>query len=332
MTLAGCFTAGRLFAIAAAALAGVGATHAADAARLRPYVEIVGPVVHLSDLFSGLEAGQDVQLGEAPAPGSQLVIRSAQLNAIADQFGVSWDGSREGMSTTLLRKGHPVDLAGVMPKLHAALSAAGIDAKSIVTLDRFTIPMVDDNASVIIEPPELDATRRRFRTVMRATSGADQILALDLTGSIEIAVPVVVPVHGIKTGEVLTEDDLTLATVAESKVPPNAIRRIEEAAGQEARMPLVGAMPIAAAMLKRANLVHKGAPIAIHLAESGIDIAAQGVALESGALDERIPVLNPSSHAVLFGWVIGDSEVRVDPATRPTTPTPNMMSYGLVSQ
>ena len=322
----------RVVAIVVAIVALAGVMRAAEAARVRPYVEIAGPVVRLSDLFSGLDGGQDVQLGEAPAPGGQMVIRAAQLSAIADQFGVSWDGSRDGVSTTLVRKGHRVDPLVIMAKLHAALSTAGVDAKSIVTLDRFTNPIVDDNASVTIEAPEIDAAGRRFRTEMRASSGADQTLALDLTGSIENALPVVVPVHGIKMGEVLTEDDLTVAAIAQSKVPPNAITRIEEAAGQEARMPLASAVPIAAAMLRRADLVHKGTPVAIHLAESGIDIAAQGVALASGALDDRLPVLNPSSHAVLFAWVIGDSEVRVDPATRPTTPSPNMINYGLVSR
>ena len=327
------FPAARSLVVMIATVVALGSvTRWAEAARLRPYVEIVGPVVRLSDLFSGLDAGQDVQLGEAPAPGSRLVIRAAQLSAIADQFGVSWDGSHDGVSTTLVRKGHRVDPTLILAKLHAALSTGGIDAKSIVTLDRFTTPLIDDNASITIETPEIDATGRRFRAEMRATSGADQTLVLDLTGSIEAALPVIVPVHGIKTGEILTEDDLTIAAIAESKVPPNAVTRIEEAAGQEARMPLASAVPIAAAMLRRANLVHKGTPVAIHLAESGIDIAAQGIALESGALDDRLPVLNPSSHAVLFAWVIGDSEVRVDPATRPTTPSPNLMSYGLVSR
>ena len=99
------------------------AANTAAAARLRPYVEIVGPVVHLADLFSGLDQGQDVQLGAAPAPGSQLVIRSAQLSAIADQFGVSWDGPRDGVSTTLLRKGHPIDIATAMGE--AARGARG---------------------------------------------------------------------------------------------------------------------------------------------------------------------------------------------------------------
>ncbi len=323
---------GNAIAFAVAALACAIAASSASAARLRPYVEIVGPVVHLSDLFSGLDPGQDVQLGEAPPPGSQLVIRSAQLGAIADQFGVSWDGLREGVSTTLLRKGHPVDIGTVMSKLHETLSAARIDGKSIVTLDRFASPMVDDGATVTIGPPELDAMRRRFRAVLRATSGGDEVLAMDLTGAIETAIPVVVPVHAIKMGEVITADDLTVASVAESKVPANAVMRIEEASGQEARMPLASAAPIAASMLRRANLVHKGTTVAIHLAESGIDIAAQGTALGSGALDDRVPVLNPSSHAVLFGWVIGDSEVRVDPDTRPTISQANMMNFGSLSQ
>ena len=308
------------------------AASGASAARLRPYVEIVGPVVHLSDLFSGLDSGQDVQLGEAPPPGSQLVIRSAQLGAIADQLGVSWDGSREGVSTTLLRKGHPVDIETVMSKLHEALSGAGIGDRSIVTLDHFASPMVDDGARITIGPPELDAMRQRFRTVLRATCGEDEVLAMDLAGTIETAIPVVVPVHAIKMGEVITADDITIASVAESKVPANAVMRVEEAAGQEARLPLASAIPIAASTLRRADLVHKGTPVAIHLAESGIDIAAQGTALGSGALDDRVPVLNPSSHAVLFGWVIGDSEVRVDPNTRPAAAQPNMVNFGSFPQ
>ena len=322
----------RLFAILTAATIWIATGSTAQAARLRPFVEIIGPLVHLSDLFSGLDAGQDVQLGEAPAPGSQVIIRSAQLSAIADQFGVSWDGSREGVSTIILRKGRQIDLAGVTSKLHAALTSAGVDANSIVTLDRFAVPTVDENAIIAVEAPDVDTTHRHFRAVLKATCGADQILAINLTGTIETAVSVVVAVHGIKAGEIITDNDLTLATFAESKVPANPISRIEEAVGQEARVSLTGAVPIAAAMLRRADLVHKGAPVAIHLAESGIDIAAQGVALGSGALDDRVPVLNPSSHAVLFGWVIGDSEVRVDPATRPTTPQPNLFSYGVVSR
>lgn len=320
------------FPFVAAALACGLAANTAAAARLRPYVEIVGPVVHLSDLFSGLDHGQDVQLGQAPAPGSQLVIRSAQLDAIADQFGVSWDGPRDGVSTTLLRKGHPIDLGTVTSKLRDALALAGVDSKSIVNFDRFASPMVDDGATISVGPPQLDPMRRRFRTVLRASCGQDEVLAMDLAGSIETAIPVVVPVHAIRMGEVITENDLTLASLAESKVPANAATRIEDVAGQEARMPLASAAPIPASMLRRANLVHKGTPVAIHLASSGIDIAAQGTALGSGALDDRVPVLNPSSHAVLFGWVIGDSEVRVDPETRPTTPTANMMNFGSISQ
>ena len=104
--------------------------------------------------------------------------------------------------------------------------------------------MVDDGAKISIGPPELDAMRRRFRTVLRATCGEDEVLAMDLSGSIETAIPVVVPVHAIKMGEVVTEDDLTLASIAESKVPANAIMRIEEASGQEARAPLASAVPI----------------------------------------------------------------------------------------
>ena len=45
----------------------------------------------------------------------------------------------------------------------------------------------------------------------------------------------------------------------------------------------------------------------------GIVLTAQGQAMESGAVGERIHVLNPVSHAVIEAEVIGAGRVRIAP-------------------
>lgn len=303
--------------------------HARAEARPRPYVEITGPVVKLSDLFAGLDADQDVPLGEAPAPGARLVIGGAQLAAIAQQFGVEWDPPRPGVTTTLVRRGHAVEPGTVLAKLRAALAAAGIPGDALLTLDRFAQPMVDDGSTLSLDPPELDGARIRFKTTLRATCGKNEVLALPLEGSIEPSSLVVVPLRPIRPGEIIVADDLGTAAIGRDRLPNDPVLRRENAIGEQSRVPLQPGLPIAASTLHRADLVRRGAPVMIHLAADGIDIVAQGTALQAGGIEDRVPVLNPASRAVLYAWVTGDSTVRVDPDSRPATLAPGMAAFGI---
>lgn len=303
--------------------------HAQAEVRQRPYVEIAGPVVKLSDLFSGLGAGQDMPLGEAPAPGARLVIGGAQLAAIAQQFGVDWDPPRVGATTTLLRRGHAIDLDAVLSKLRPALLAAGVASEAVVTVEHFPAPMVDDGSTLSLDPPELDGARDRFRTMLRATCGKDVVLAIPLEGSIQPSTLVAVPLRPIRPGETIAAEDLGTATIARNKLPNDPVLRPENAIGEQSRVLLLAGLPIAASTLHRADLVRRGAPVMIHLAADGIDIVAQGTALQGGSLDDRVPVLNPSSHVVLYAWVMGDSTVRVDPESRPAPLAPGVSAFGV---
>jgi flagellar basal body P-ring formation protein FlgA len=45
-------------------------------------------------------------------------------------------------------------------------------------------------------------------------------------------------------------------------------------------------------------------------------LVAQGLAMEAGAIGERIKVLNPVSHAVIEAEVVGANRVRVAPGVQ----------------
>ena len=66
-------------------------------------------------------------------------------------------------------------------------------------------------------------------------------------------------------------------------------------------------------------MVAKGATVLMVLDSPGIALTAQGQAMETGAIGERIRVMNPTSRAVVEAEVIGADRVRVAPDAVPVT-------------
>jgi flagella basal body P-ring formation protein FlgA len=75
--------------------------------------------------------------------------------------------------------------------------------------------------------------------------------------------------------------------------------------------------PLLLAELGRLASVQKGANVTMQLQAPGLTLLAQGQALESGGIGDRIQVLNPTSHAVVEAEVIASDRVRVAPGTAP---------------
>ncbi|KXV29717.1 flagellar biosynthesis protein FlgA, partial [Gluconobacter japonicus] len=96
------------------ALLASGSVHAAT---LRTNIRVDHPRVRLSDLFSGLTAGQDADIGDAPALGGNYVVGGPQLTAIAAQFGVDWPDASPLVSTTVTRATRMIEEDDVLPVL-----------------------------------------------------------------------------------------------------------------------------------------------------------------------------------------------------------------------
>ena len=92
---------------------------AADAATLRPFRELSGNIVRLSDLFDQLGATPDRDLGRGPGPGDRIVVEAPQLAAIARDFGVAWRPISGAERAVLERDGVPLDETAVLAPLRA---------------------------------------------------------------------------------------------------------------------------------------------------------------------------------------------------------------------
>ena len=88
---------------------------------------------------------------------------------------------------------------------------------------------------------------------------------------------------------------------------------MEQAIGMQLKRSALPGQPLQVADLVRPPVVPRDTIVRVVLEAGGLSLSGQLVALEAGAMGERIRVRNPSSRAVLEAEVIGPGLVRASP-------------------
>lgn len=283
----------------------------ARAATLRePAVTVEDPSVRLSDLFAGVE--RDRVIGPAPDPGGRVVVEQAQLAAIARQFGVDWRPASAADRVMIERPGRMLAREPVLAALREALLAAGMPANSEVQTPDFTPPMVPpgDTARPEVAQAAYDPASGRFTALLSVTAPAMAPFHARLSGHAQEMVDVEVTTRRMAMGEVVAAGDLQLARLRAGLVRSEPARLPEQAIGLALRHPLAMGAPVLLAELGHAAVVQRGSPVKVRLDMAGLSLTVQGVAMEAGAVGERVRVLNPQSRAVMEAEVTGPLQAR----------------------
>lgn len=293
----------------------------AAAATLRPITTLAAPVVRLSDLFD--DAGPDSArvLGPGPAPGARIVVESAQLAAIARQFGVDWRPQGGNERAVLERPGRLLPRETVVAALHTALVGVGGPQDGELELPNYAPPLVaaEAEARAEVEQLDYDGASGRFTASLTVVAEGMAPLRQRLAGTLHAMVDVPVLVRRLMPGSVIGADDVEVVATRASQLRGEVALLPEQAVGMAVRRVLAKGQPLALRDLSRPLAVIKGAQVLMLLRTPGLTVATQGVALEPGALGERIQVLNPSSRAIVEAVVIGADRVRVAPGSTPVT-------------
>ena len=296
----------------------------AEAAMLRPVTTLAASVVRLSDLFDGLGAEGLRVLGPGPAPGARIVVDSAQLAAIARQYGVDWRPNGGNERAVLERPGRLLPREEVLAALRVALSQAGAPEQFDIDLPGFAAPLVPVETAIHLEVEQLDhdPASGRFAAAL-SISGEDLLTQRHrLAGTVQEVADLPVPARRLTPGTIIAPADLQFARVRVGRLQGEVARTPAQAVGLTLRRIAPAGRPLALADLGRTPAVAKGARVLMQLATGGLALAAQGQALEDGNLGERIQVQNPASRAVLEAEVTGPGRVRVAPGSQPLLQAP----------
>lgn len=306
---------------------------AAEAASLRLHASVHGSNVKLSDLFTGLEAGQDCDIGPAPDPGKHIVVPTTQLVAIASQFGVDWQPGTGYASTVLERQARLVRQDEVLAVLKPALIADGAPVDGEISLASFVSPVLpaEVTAAPDIQVLDYDPQSGRFSAAMVFQVEDAEPVTGRLVGRTVRKISILTLAHALPAGAILTMDDLQPASIAANMVHGASITLATDAVGLALKRPLPANMPLLRDMLARPVLVDRGRPLILRLETNGLTLTAAGIALESGSAGDRIHVLNSMSRAVLVGEVLGASDIRIEPGSAPVATKTNTMAGALSS-
>jgi flagella basal body P-ring formation protein FlgA len=295
------------------------------AATLRPMTSLSGPTVRLSDLFDDAGPNAARVLGPGPALGGNIVVEAPQLAAIARQFGVNWRPASPADRAFLDRPGRPLTRDEAMAPVRAALIEAGASENCEIEMPGFSPPQVPLKGSVqtIVTQLQYDAPSGRFSAALSLTGDFMEPATMRLAGRVQETIEVPIATTRLPAGAVLRAEDVRMARVRAALARDDVAREPGQAIGMALRHPISAGQPLPIADLVRPSIVEKGGAVQMLLNSAGLTVAAQGQALEPGAMGERIRVLNPVSRAVLEAEVTGRGQVRVQPDSLPLVTAPS---------
>lgn len=297
----------------------------ASAATLRPFTTLSGPVVMLADLFDGMNSGGTGTraLGPSPAPGARITVEARQLEAIARQYGIDWRPGSAGDHAVLDRPGRTLGRDDVLGPLRTALTAAGAPRDGELELPGFTAPMVGLNAVTQTEVAqiEFDGSTGRFTAMVSVVADGAPAAQLRLSGRMLEMTDLPVPRRRMVPGDVIGAGDLEWVRLRATQAKGDVVRAMPDAVGQALRHAVQPGQPIQLADLGRPMVVQKGTPMLLALDTPGIQVTAQGVAMEPAGIGERVHVVNPASRVVVEAEVTGPGRARVLPGTTPVNST-----------
>ena len=237
--------------------------------------------------------------------------------AIARQFGVDWRPSSSADRAILDRAGRSLGRDDILPALRVALVAAGLTGTELELPAITAAPVPPGPVAVTVQQLDTDAGAGRFTALLSIGADGMPSTAVRMSGRVVETIDLPVLRRRLLVGEVVTSADLVWATLLTGQARGEVVRTPAQATGQAARHTLVPGQAIQVADLGRPIVIERGTTVQLALDSPGLQLTAQGLAMEPAGVGDVVPVLNPASHMMVRAEVTGPGRTRVLPGTAP---------------
>lgn len=130
-------------------------------------------------------------------------------------------------------------------------------------------------------------------------------------------VRIVVPAHDIPRGQIISDRDLTHATVAGNALMAGTVTKFSAVENMQARRMLRAGEPLRGSDVRRPVVVTKGQTVTMMFRAPGVELTAMGRSMGEGGIGDTVTVQNPSSFRMVSGLITGPGTVI---ATGPASP------------
>ncbi len=307
--------------VIAALLSGtiLGAAHADGEARMRSSATVIGSQITLGDVIEGAGDAAEVRVASAPSPGQRVMLRRAEIAALASRHGVELLGASLRARIEVVRASQPVPKQVIAEALEEALEGVGIEGLFEVELryQRTILEVAKDApATVVVEALDLNKRNGRFSARLAAPAGPDPEARARVSGRVIAIVEVPVLRRAVAVGAVIDDHDIDWLRLPSAKLNRNIVTDVRDLLGKSPRRSIPPGKPVRARDIERPLTIEKGALVTMTLAIPKMVITVTGHAVDSGAEGDLIRVRNNRSHAVVQGVISGPGQVEVMPRQR----------------
>ncbi|MDR2947389.1 MAG: flagellar basal body P-ring formation chaperone FlgA [Candidatus Adiutrix sp.] len=307
-------------------LGGAGTLWAAQVSVIIPAENTVsGPRIVLGDIASVnalipegealAQALSAIDLGAAPEPGRELLLRRAQLEQrlVASRLNLSeasWalpeelrlTGRGQDLSEDLLRQALGKYMAETEPYKSGRFELVSVSFGSLPGLApgkvqyRF-VPQPSSNPTYL--------SGAFFFNVDGQDAGRVRV-----TAQVDLSIEALVAARPLNKGQILDEADLSLTFIPYSQAK-GALTALEAALGSTLKVNLSAGDPLKDRNLAKSLMVQRGDLVTLVAQQGALTITASGQAKEGGALGDTISILNLSSKKTVTGRIIGPDQVEI---------------------
>ncbi len=282
----------------------------ADAAYLKSDHAINDEFLRLEHVFDGLEAHHDYVLSPAPKPGEEITLNAYTLNQIATSFGLKWQTNNPYEDLTIQRNATVIspDMIEDTLKEHIADELHMKNFRLKVS-NPYGDLILNSEYSDLLTITSFDYNHRknRFKADVKTADGQ----ARSFSGVVEKIVNIPVLNSKLRSGDIISKNDITWIEVAEASLSSDTVTSIDEIIGLTPRRYIYADGLIKKSEVQAPIIVKKGEQVTMSLASGKLNVTAKGRALDNGAKGDTIRILNKSSNRIIEAKVVNPQEVEV---------------------
>ena len=284
-------------------------SHATEILKLKPHVSVTGDIVTLGDIFEKVTAHRNTAIFKSPALGREGTVGLAQLIETAERFGFTFDTPLHIKAITVARPARTIPASvfkGQITKALAKHLPKREDGNYQLTFSApfsgHQIPLAH-SGEMKLTAFAYNRASKRFTATFAPVDAASERYNKTLTGTAGLTYNRPVLLRAVKRGETITAADIEQKPYAPTRIPATAISRLVDIIGMTANKSLRSGAFVKATDLEIPKMVSKNQLVTLVFEKHGLILKTRGKAMDDGAKDQSISVMNINSKRVVQGTI-----------------------------
>ncbi len=302
-----------------ALLLALSTTTAFAAPVLKATVSVNHPIVTIGDMFDDAGLLAETALFRAPAPGTAGMVSLDAVKAAAAAAGLNDYTSDGVLAVKVERRAAMIDTTELNNLISGDLSFRGLVPAGAEVEARFDGGPLSFKAEDVAVPvtltalqwqPGAQAFQARF-----TIAGID--LPVDVTGTIALMVEVPHLAQTLKSGDVLTPEDIEMKKVPFDYADQTGIETMNDLIGKALKRNGRAGLMLTAADVMEPVAVHRNTQVTVLLKSGAMTLSVLAQSLGDASAGEPVQVMNIVTKKILNGVAMADGTVSIGTAAQP---------------